>query len=64
MNFFLLSQKNYVGNNKLGKVCYFIYKGFEENVYKCGREYLDLIYRSFANIDLEIEFVVIGKIRS
>ena len=64
MSFFLFSQKNYVGDNKSGKSYHFIHKGFEENIYKCRREYLDSSYRLFASISIGREFVVIVKIKS
>ncbi|NIA23059.1 MAG: methyltransferase domain-containing protein [Proteobacteria bacterium] len=61
MEFFLLSGDNYVGDDKLGRECHFKRKIFEANMYKYGREQLNMIYKALAKQGIGREFVVVGR---
>ena len=64
MEFFLLSGDNYVGNNELGRKCHFKRKTFEMNMYKYGKEQLNMIYKALADVGIGREFVVIGRVKN
>jgi len=58
MEFFLLSGKNYIGNDKLGRECHEMRKRFEFN---CDSNYLDIFYKFLAENEMGREFIIIGK---
>lgn len=64
MEFFLLSGDNYVRNDEMGRKCHFKRKIFEGNMYKYGRETLNVIYKFLADKGIGREFIVIGRKRT
>src|SRR3989344_7046056 len=56
LEYYLLSGDNYVGNQTVGRKCHSKRKAFEINMYKHGREQLNIIYKVLSNYHLGREF--------
>jgi len=57
-------EKNYIGNDKLGREVHFLRKNFETNLLKTGKDGSDLmhkIYSSLSDIGLGREIILYAK---
>jgi SAM-dependent methyltransferase len=61
MEFFLLSGKNYVDNERIGRECHAKRKNFEINMYKNNSGKLRAIYTALAKHGIGRDFIIIGK---
>lgn len=61
MEFFLLSGRNYVSDNEMGRACHSERKEFEHNLYRFAPEQLNSYFRFLASEGMGREFVVIAR---
>lgn len=63
MEFFILSGKNYVNNDSLGRKCHNSRKNFEQNIGRNNKHLLINFYYFLAENNLGREFIVIAKLK-